>query len=321
MVPDCELRGDWRAIIAAVGLALAISGLIVWGLYPKEPNLTGNAGYQEENSRYYPGGSDCYPSNIMRLAGAEGTERAVACQDAREQHRLNANDLIQQRRSADAADAMTVLSYQQAWIATLATVFGFLTLCAAIAAAIYAGMAATAAKLAVRHAESASAAGWEAVKVTRDIGNRQVRAYLGITEIYLKQFTANEPIKISAAIRNTGNSPAFRCTIEHAVLLTDGSPNTLKINFRNPIDKRGDIGGGPPFGVNFLTSPLGQADYDAVICNKKYLVLGLVLRYRDAFGVERRTIARSFTCGSIMEALASDGKHYLAAATRNNASS
>lgn len=136
--------GNRRFVAAIAGLAIAVgtASLLAWSLYPEQPKLSGLAAKQEQRVDYRAGGTDCQPSEIGLLAGRERARRSIACQEAEEQHRLQTNDLIQQRRSADAADAMTVLSYQQTGIAAWGMALGFITMAAAIAAAFYARSAA-----------------------------------------------------------------------------------------------------------------------------------------------------------------------------------
>ena len=138
------LRGYRGVFVAIAGLVIVLGSslLLTWSLYPEQPNLSGNTGYEKELSGYHAGGADCEPSQIKRLGDGKRAERAKSCQEAQEQHRLQANDLIQQRRSADAADAMTILSYQQTRIGAWGVALGFITMAAAIAAAFYARSAA-----------------------------------------------------------------------------------------------------------------------------------------------------------------------------------
>lgn len=132
----------WAIVLAAV-LVIASAALLGWSLYPKQPNISGNSGYQEEHPGYIAGGAGCQPGEIDRLVeGRERARKAIACQEAEEQHRLQANDLVQQRRAADAADAVTILTYQQTRIAAWGVGLGFLTMAAAVAAALYAKKAA-----------------------------------------------------------------------------------------------------------------------------------------------------------------------------------
>lgn len=63
-----------------------------------------------------------------------------------EEQRLRINDLIQQTRSANAAEATVSLTFDQSRITLVGSIFGFITMIVAIAAALYARQAATEAK-------------------------------------------------------------------------------------------------------------------------------------------------------------------------------
>ena len=125
---------------------LAAASIVGLALQPQKPRLAGDAGYQEDHPAYRPGGSNCEPASVERLKGAERLRRADACQEAAEQHRLQANDLIQQRRAANAAEASAAFAYQQTRIGAWGLALGFVTMFAAIAAAMYARDAAQEAK-------------------------------------------------------------------------------------------------------------------------------------------------------------------------------
>ena len=136
-------RGYRGIVAAAIGLSsLALILTMSLALYPEKPNISGEIGYQEQVKGYYPGGSDCNPAKLERPSNGERSENRITCQEAAEQSRLARNDLIQQRRSADAADAMAISAYQQTRIAAWGNLLGGITMVAAIAAAYYAGMAA-----------------------------------------------------------------------------------------------------------------------------------------------------------------------------------
>ena len=134
-------RGYWLFVVTALG-CLTLSAFLAWSLYPQQPYLSGNSSYEEQQPGYSTGGRDCQPTIIAALPDRERFRRAQTCNEAKEQHRLQANDLIQQRRAADAADESAVYAYQQTRIAAWGTALGFVTMVAAIAAAFYARMAA-----------------------------------------------------------------------------------------------------------------------------------------------------------------------------------
>lgn len=157
-------RGYRDIIAPAIGVSIAGAAL-AWALYPEQPELSGNAAYQEQQPGYRAGGSDCLPAEIAELRGRQRARRAVACQEAEEQHRLAANDLIQQRRAADAADASAVLTYQQTRIAAWGVFLGFVTMAAAIAAAWFARRAAVATEETVGIAREASSGAADALVI------------------------------------------------------------------------------------------------------------------------------------------------------------
>ena len=85
-------RSNWRFIFTVVGCLIA-AGVLSWLLYPDQPQLTGNATYQERDAKYRAGGSDCEPAIIDRLADRERQRRSDSCREVEENHRLQTNDL------------------------------------------------------------------------------------------------------------------------------------------------------------------------------------------------------------------------------------
>lgn len=149
MASDQNSRNERLNAIAFLLIIVSIA-FVVWWLRPQEPKFSSDAGYQEQDPAYYPGGRRCQPLIINRLPWRERLERAEACRESAEMHRLQVNDLIQQRRAAYAAEASAVYANNQTWIALIGFAVGFLTLCAAIVAAYFAKKAAHAAENAVR---------------------------------------------------------------------------------------------------------------------------------------------------------------------------
>jgi hypothetical protein len=160
-------RSYWGVLAAFAGLVTLLFGVVLGlTLQPEQPKLSGNVGYKPVVSTYSPGGSDCEPKNINSLPKKKRTEQTISCQRDAEQHRLDSNDLVQQRRSADAADAMTIFSYQQTRIAAWGLSLGFITMFAAIFAAFYAREAA-------RHTETSANAFADAERaILHAIGGR-----------------------------------------------------------------------------------------------------------------------------------------------------
>jgi hypothetical protein len=269
VVPNRESRSNRRSIITCIGIICLVSiALIVILLDPEKPNPSGDSGYQEKDPEYYPGGSECYPSNLMRTAGREGAEKAIACAEAAEQHRLSTNDLIQQRRSANAADAITVLTYEQARVSKWALVFSVLTFAAAAAAAVYAR---------------------SAIRATRKIGQAQVRAYITVEGVPdIKRIEAGRPIA-DLSVRNTGQSPAYSVSFLHT-LFVDDFPHVAQDDDLIEAEP-GDV---PP-NVTIAASttittkvdgePIALADIDLILNDGavRALYLCCIVTYKDVF--------------------------------------
>jgi hypothetical protein len=126
-----------------------------WQLQPRQPELPRYQYTQPGKTDYQPGGRACEPSILAaireRRQAARERER---CAEEAEKHRLQSDDLVQQTRAADAAQAQVGLAFYQNRLLLFGTIGGWLTLVAAAAAAIYARDAARAANKSLDHAKS-----------------------------------------------------------------------------------------------------------------------------------------------------------------------
>ena len=128
---------------------LVVSGIIaaaLWvGLQPRQPDLPTYQYGERKSADYQAGGTSCDPRALasIRDSGKAATERK-RCADAAEEHRLKSEDLVQQARAADAAQAQAWTNYDLARMALWGTIGGFLTLIAASLAAYFAREAAKA---------------------------------------------------------------------------------------------------------------------------------------------------------------------------------
>jgi hypothetical protein len=207
------LRGN-RLLISALGLIAILTAVIGYWTWPSQPELVF---YGEENLRngnYNPGGRDCEAATLASIVDRrERSAKTDACSKEAEEYRLNTNDLIQQTRAADAAQAQANIASQQLWTGWLQTLGGVLTLVAAAGAAIYAR---------------------DAAKHTMD-GNRIAKtdqrpwlsASLNITEA--AEFPENGlHFEIDVWIENVGHTPArnvvVRPKVFNALRRLDGQP-------------------------------------------------------------------------------------------------
>lgn len=205
MVSDCKFGSHWTTAIAfGIALVALVAMVSAWHLLEAgQPEFARDPQEQHIDPDYCPGGRECQPSIVNRLPWGERFDRTVACRESAEQHRLQANDLIQQRRAANAAATAVYFAQYQTILGIFGAGFGFLTLCAAIAAAHYAKRAADAAKDAVRAAD-------DTVATTRGIGQAQVRAHLTVVpglpfDVKIDRFPSARVVG-----ENVGQSPAHQ---------------------------------------------------------------------------------------------------------------
>ncbi|MCC4256724.1 MULTISPECIES: hypothetical protein [Sphingobium] len=191
--------GSNRRDIAAICGIVFTAGLLALLLYPEQPNLAGNAGYQGQAADYRAGGYDCQPQAIDALPRRKREERAVSCKEAEEEHRLKTDDLIQQRRAAQAAEASSILTYQQTVIGALGLAFGFVTMVAAIGAAIYARYAANETRRGADYAE-------RGLKFVAEANAADIRPYLFIDKVTADEI--DDQIVVTFWLRNYGRMPA-----------------------------------------------------------------------------------------------------------------
>jgi hypothetical protein len=205
--------GHWSVIAALVGIAAIIAAARVT-LEPGQPDIAVGENLQHENTKYRPGGPQCDPQWLAQIAGIEANGIRQACAEAAEEHRLKANDLIQQTRSANAAN-------EQARIARVGAFFGILTFIAAVVAASFAGFAAFETRIAARAALGAEAA-------TRDANDISRQAYLADNRPWLSMDTDISILRISddeadaagtVTIRNHGSTPAILADLDCHLLI------------------------------------------------------------------------------------------------------
>ena len=178
-------------MFAALGFIVAAAALWI-ALRPERPVRPGQ--YVEASYREYrPGGPACDPQRLNRMKGREAANERQRCGEAAEEHRLKRDDLVQQTRSADAADAQVNLTYSQSRMMLAGAIIGLLTLIAAGYAAWYAKRAAEAAEKGVRQAE--------------DVSEAQLRAYLypGLFKI---EHLVGSSWRCFVPLINGGNTPA-----------------------------------------------------------------------------------------------------------------
>lgn len=201
------------------------------------------------------------------------------------------SDLCAQWKAADAAQESAKWTRRSFWIGLAGTGIGGLTLFAAIAAAFYARDAAKHAGAAVTQAENATKAANDTVDVTRDIGARQLRAYLTVRAYTVVVNNAHVEVKIVG--QNTGQTPALNVTTWTVVALQLPPFDEDWLNEPRYPTSKSDIGSGGDlamdvYGPNNPTENLIARLRSGVIgC----WVYGWVW-YEDIFGEKHETMFR-----------------------------
>lgn len=149
-------------VIHIVLLAAIVSALLWAALEPRKPNLPGYQHRESANAEYRPGGGSCQPNVLAAIRDdSKAASERQRCAEATEDNRLKRENLIQQSRAADAAQAQAIINYDLARMAMWGTIGGFLTLIAAAVAAYF--------------ARDASRASWELLKVEQAKSASDVR--------------------------------------------------------------------------------------------------------------------------------------------------
>jgi hypothetical protein len=166
-----------------------------------------------QNAIIQAGGSDCAPSKINLVPARERQAKADACAEAEEQHREAADNLIESRRAAQAAEAGAVASAAQARIEAWSSAIGLLTLLAAVAAAWFA-------KKAANHTES----GAKEAKRSADLALTAQRPWvdLEITEISMSSSKEEFTPDISLELKNLGDTPALNVQCRARIITNNG---------------------------------------------------------------------------------------------------
>lgn len=149
-------------VVDIVFWAWVVSLLLFASLEPRQPHFPAYEYGKPTSADYQAGGRGCEPSVLasIRDNGQAARERK-RCAEAAEEHRLKREDLVQQTRAADAAQAQATLNFDLARMALWGTIGGFLTLIAAGVAAYF--------------AREASRASWDMLRLEKARSTSDVR--------------------------------------------------------------------------------------------------------------------------------------------------
>jgi hypothetical protein len=191
-----------------------------------------------------------------------------------------------EEQDLDAQQQMARTSWWQMWATWIGVGLLVLTLIETNRTAVAAGEAINEAR--------------EANKISRDIGEAQVRAYVAIGKISLPEEPNNRKVlSVRVAIHNAGLSPARNVYGEHcvAVALSDGESALLPRPepMRRPSKLTLQAGDTNYVVVNTQSSEIPFSDVYVALSEGKceFYVWGWI-KYEDVFGIERETTYQWF---------------------------
>lgn len=155
----------------------------------------------------------------------------------------------------------------------------------------------------------------DAVKVTRELGQVQVRAYVAIGNIAIQGLKVGQKPRISYRVKNVGLSPAIRYRHCSTWRLVDNI-DTYKCSFGGPVWD------GPAFdlfpgGSTEQNTDLPEADEEvisAIMSGEKHILFYGVAQYRTVFG----KLCRVVFCSEVRPKLLEDGAGDMAPTDRHN---
>jgi hypothetical protein len=169
-----------------------------------------------------------------------------------------------------------------------------------------------AAENAVKEAREATVAARQAVEVTRDIGARELRAYVNETDIKVRNFAPDKLAVFRVNIKNAGNTPAYNVRV--CVVVYDSDTPAGAVRFRHLKPTSTAIISGES-AVESETDLLIPAQlHGAVAAGNATVIIAGYIRYRDIFRVKRGSTFKAY----LRFANIKNGAGAMTAAARNN---
>lgn len=283
-----------RGFFAFIVICLLFAAIAWAFLRPAFPSLPTREHQKAEEGQYSPGSPNCYPSRLNDLPDREAANERYRCETQADQHRLQNDDLIQQTRSADAAVEAVGLTYRQLLMELAGTIFGVLTLLAAAYAAWY--------------ARRAAEAGGAANRIAQTSAERQLRAYMAVSECQVEIFYDDDQIIMQVTLENCGQTPAHNVRI---MAESYAAPYPLEVE-RPFLEVEEDwyttVGPGKTLGStkSLFAKDVGSAFEAAKDRSGAFYIQG-ICKYDDAFGKNRETHFRyafagiTSTAGLVMQ--------------------
>lgn len=279
------------------GVAIFLLGFAV--LLPvlgqaQEDGQTANQPAEQAEAEIEP---PAFPVRITETE-AEREARKRIQNEAAERERA---DLVAQEGMNTATQRMADDASLQTWFVGFGTLLVFGTLLLMIQAN--------------RAAIQAASAAQDSVTLMEEMSKRQLRAYVCVSNVRIENFKVFEIPTITFEVRNHGPTPAMDVEVIWRAERVYGDPHRCKLSFNGMT-----WGSKFPLGAGHYVRPsnpvenvLSMEFQDSFIVGEgTYLVFGYI-RYKDIFGVQRRTIFRNFLSAQYLKGsegrLPSSSKH------------
>lgn len=128
----------------------------------------------------------------------------------------------------------------------------------------------------------------------REIGEAQVRAYIGCTHCRVHNIRAGQPIFLQMTIKNAGQSPARNYSHRFDVRVVSSPPNEYKVRgLGDIVSNQGELpAGGEIVIADSAERLLSQAEVDGLYAGSHHLIIAGFVSYKTVFGELRRSVFR-----------------------------
>lgn len=198
-------------------------------------------------------------------------------------------DLCEQRRMSQAAiDAV--------WWARAQTLLGIAGFVAIVTTLLFTASATRAASKAARAAQ-------DSVRVASDTAERELRAYVSLSEVRIDNLNEGQPFKVTLKIKNVGQTPAKEFGAWAQVFYrphSDDGKIQFTISGRRSVTEMGPVG---EYSIPLRAQMLPQAiNFSDIASGQMYVIVAGFYSYRDIFKRRRRGIFRYFVRYDHLEA-------------------
>jgi hypothetical protein len=291
----------WRVVgLCLVGAVVLLNGAVdvALGHYPSSPAINqpvagpgqgagaadrqGNAAQKKPETGRIEPALKAIEAAIRELIAEENTI------ERERQEKRDIADLQAQQDMALWAERMT----RATWTGVILTLVGIALIARTLS---YTKKAAFAAEEAVRDARNATAAALKAVDVTQDLGIRQIRAYVNLSEAIITNFVVGQIPVVAVQVKNAGQTPAIALRMSTRMIIGPDI-DIMRFTFKDLSEQEKSvttINANLPVNRDLQFRDIVTAeDIEMIVDGRLLVVLGIYVRYLDVFQKRRRTIIK-----------------------------